>query len=45
MVIIPLKIVSLVYKNVNWREKLSLVTGRFKDGFPCPKAMEVELDL
>ena len=45
MVIIPSKIVSLVYKNVNWREKLSLFTDRFKDGFPCPKAMEVELDL
>ena len=36
---------SLVYKNVNWREKFNLFADLFKDDFPCPKAMEAELDL
>ena len=45
LVIIPSKMVSLVYKNVNWREKFSLFADLFKDGFPCPKALEAELDL
>ena len=37
--------VSLVYRNVNWREKFSLFAGLLKDDFPCPKALEAELDL
>ena len=45
LVIIPSKMVSLVYKNVNWREKFSLFADLFKDDFPCPKALEAELDL
>ena len=45
LVIIPSKMVSLVYKNVNWREKFNLFAELFKDDFPCPKAMEAELDL
>ena len=35
----------LVYKNVNWKEKLILFADVFKDDFPCPKALEAELDL
>ena len=45
LVIIPSKMMSLVYKNVNWREKFSLFADFFKDDFPCPKALEAELDL
>ena len=37
--------VSLVYKNVNWKEKFNLFAVLFKDGSPCSKALEVELDL
>ena len=44
LVIIPSKMVSLVYKNVNWREKFSLFADLFKDDFPCPKELEGELD-
>ena len=35
---------SLVYKNVNWREKFNLFADLFKDDFPCPKELEAELD-
>ena len=45
LVIIPSKMLSLVYKNVNWIEKFSLFADLFKDDFPCPKALEAELDL
>ena len=45
LVIIPSKMVPLVYKNVNWREKFSLFADLFKDDFPCSKALEAELDL
>ena len=43
--IILSKMVSLVYKNVNWKEKFSLFADLFKDDFPCPRALEAELDL
>ena len=36
---------SLVYKGVNWRKIFSLFPDIFKDNFPCPKALEAELDL
>ena len=45
LVVIPSKMVSLAYNNVNWREKFSLFADLFKDDFPCPKALETELDL
>ena len=45
LVIIPSKMLSLVYKNVNRREKFSLFADLLKDDFPCPKALEAELDL
>ena len=35
----------LVYKNVNWKENFILFADVFKDDFPCPKALEAELDL
>ena len=44
LVIIPSKMVSLVYKNVTRREKFSLSADLFKDDFPCPKALKAELD-
>ena len=44
-VIIPSKMMSLVYKNVNWRENFSLFADLFKDYFPYLKALEAELDL
>ena len=34
-----------LYKNVSWREKFNLFADLFKDDFPCPKAMEPDLDL
>ena len=42
-VIISLKVVSLVYKNVNCKEKFSLFADLFKVNFPFPKGLEVEL--
>ena len=45
LVVIPSKTVSLVYKNVNWKEIFNLFADLFKDDFPCPKALEAELDL
>ena len=44
LVIMPSKMVSSVYKNVNWRETFSLFADLFKP-FPYPKALEAELDL
>ena len=45
LVVILSKMVSLAYNNVNWREKFSFFADLFKDDFPCPKALEAELDL
>ena len=45
IVIIPSKMVSLVHKIVNWKEKFNIFADLFKDDFPCPKALETELDL
>ena len=42
-VIIPSKMVSLVYKNVNWKEKFNLFADLLKDDFPCLKALQVKL--
>ena len=33
LVNIPLKIVSLIHKNVNWKEKFNLFANLFKDDF------------
>ena len=44
-VIILSKMVTLVYKNVNWKEKFNLFAVLFKDGSACTKALEVELEL
>ena len=45
IVVFSSKMVPLVYKNVNWKENFSLFADLFKDDFPCPKALEAELDL
>ena len=45
LVIIPSKMESLVYEIVNWKDKFNLFADLFKDDFPCPKALEAELDL
>ena len=45
LVIIPSNMVSLVYENVNWKEKSNLFANNFKDDFPWPKSLETELDL
>ena len=45
LAIIPSKMVSLVYKNVNWREKFILFADLFQDDCPSPKALEAEVDL
>ena len=37
--------VLLVYKNVNWKEKYNLFADLVKDDFPCPKAVDAELNL
>ena len=42
--IIPSKMVSLVYKNVNWKENFSLFAYLFKNDFPCTKGLEAKLD-
>ena len=35
----------LVYKNINWKEKINIFADLFKDDFPCFKALEAELYL
>ena len=45
LVIIPSKMVSLVYKNVNWKEKFNIFADLLNNDFPCSKALEGELDL
>ena len=45
LVIIPSKMAPLVYENVNWKEKVSSFADICKDGFPCPKALQAELNL
>ena len=45
LVNIPSKMVSLVHKNVNWKEKFNLFADLFKDDFPCLKALQVKLYL
>ena len=45
LVIILSKMVYLVHKKVNWDEKISLFADLFKNDFPCPKGLEVELGL
>ena len=37
--------VSLVHKNVKWRETFSFFADLFECVFPCSKALETELDL
>ena len=41
----PSKMVSLIYKNVKWREKFCVFAYLFIDDFPCPKALEAEMEL
>ena len=45
LVIIPSKMVSLVYKYVNWKEYFNVFADLSKGDFLCPKALEAELDL
>ena len=45
LVIVASKMVFLVYKIVNWTGKFNLLADIFKYDFPCPKALEAELDL
>ena len=45
LVIIPSKMVSLVYKYVNWKENFNLFTDLSRGDFLCPEALEAELDL
>ena len=43
LVIILWNLVSLIYKNVNWKKKLFV--DHFKEDFPYLKALQIELDL
>lgn len=45
LAIIPSKMVSLVYKYVNWKEYFNVFADLSKGDFLCPKALEAELDL
>ena len=45
LVIMPSRMVSLAYKNENWKEKFSLFVNLFKENFPYTKALEAQLDL
>ena len=45
IVIISSKIVLLVYKNLNWKEKTNLFADLFKGDFPGSKVLKAELDL
>ena len=39
------KMVLLVYKNIDWKEKFNSFANLFKDYFPCLKVLEAEPDL
>ena len=45
LIIIQLKMVSLVYKNVIQKEKFNIFADLFKDSFPCLKGLRAEMNL
>ena len=45
LVVIPSKMVSMVHKNVHWREKFRPFAKFHELGLPCYKALDAELDL
>ena len=45
LVIIPSKMVSMVYKNIPWREKFRPFAKFHELDLPCYKALDAELDL
>ena len=44
LAIIPSKMVSLVYKNGNWKQKFNLFADVSKDDFPFSKGLKLEMD-
>ena len=45
LVIVPVKMLSLYHKNIDWRQKFRPFAEFYRSDLPCYKALEVELDL
>ena len=45
LVIVPVKMLSLYHKNIDWRQKFRPFAEFYKSDLPCYKALEAELDL
>ena len=45
LVIVPVKMLSLYHKNIDWRQKFRPFAEFYKSDLPCYKASEAELDL
>ena len=45
LVIIPSKMISMIHKNIPWREKFRPFAKFHESDLPCYKALDAELDL
>ena len=45
LVIVPIKMLSLYHKNIDWRQKFRPFAEFYKSDLPCYRALEAELDL
>ena len=45
LVIVPVKMLSLYHKNIDWRQKFRPFAEFYRSDLPCYKALEAELDL
>ena len=45
LVIVPVKMLSLYHKNIDWRQKFRPFGEFYRSDLPCYKALEAELDL
>ena len=44
LVIVPVKMLSLYHKNIDWRQKFRPFAEFYKSDLPCYKALDAELD-
>ena len=45
LVIIPVKMLSLYHKNIDWRQNFGRFADFYRNDFPCYKALKAALDL
>ena len=44
LVIVPVKMLSLYHKNIDWRQMFRPFAEFYRSNFPCHKALEAELN-